>query len=35
VKSVENKIEHIIGEAGIAIREKLKNVLEKTVVLMN
>lgn len=29
VKSVENKLEHIIDEAGTAIKEKLKNVLEK------
>jgi len=26
VKSVENKVEHIIGEEGIVIKEKLKNV---------
>jgi len=30
VKFVENKVNYIIGEAGIAIKEKLKNVLEKT-----
>ncbi|XP_060879580.1 uncharacterized protein LOC132951707 [Metopolophium dirhodum] len=29
VKSVENKLEHIIDEAGTAIKEKLKNVLKK------
>jgi hypothetical protein len=29
VKSIENKLELIIGEAGIAINKKFKNVLEK------
>lgn len=29
VKSVENKVEYIIDEAGTAIKEKFKNVFEK------
>ena len=34
VKSVENKLEHIIDEAGTSIKEKLKIFWKKTVVLM-
>lgn len=29
VKFVENKVEHILGEAGISIKEKFKKCIEK------